>query len=289
MRRGARPFGPAGRPVYNGGMGNPGMEEQEGPACLAIEVEGLTIRATAHGTGHPLVLVHGLGTSAASWSRNVEALARCAAVYAVDLPGFGVSEKPAATLPPERLADLLAAWCRAAGIARADFAGHSLGGEVCLWLAHRHPDLVRRLVLAASTGAAPRAGLARRVGRLLLDGVREPPGFLPVLLKAYWQARPWRIFETARRSRSPDLLRVLPKIAAPTLVVWGRRDPVVPLCEARRLASALPDARFSIVEDAAHGLIFDAPDRFNELVCAFLCTSAGDPGGESVERAVRSR
>lgn len=272
--------------MYNGGMAN---EERDGPACVEAEVEGLAIRATVYGSGDPLVLVHGLGTSAASWSRNVEALARCAKVYAIDLPGFGVSEKPHESLPPDRLADVLAAWCEAVGIARADFAGHSLGGEVCLWLAFRHPGLVGRLVLAASTGAAPRAGLLRRVGRLLIDGAREPIGFMPVLLKAYWQARPWRMIETARRSRSPDLLRVLPKVAAPTLVVWGRRDPVVPHCEARRLASALPDARLAIIEDGAHGLIFDAPDRFNELVCAFLRSPAAEAGGEPVRAAIGSR
>ncbi len=242
---------------------------------MAIEVEGLVLRATVMGTGDPLVLVHGLGTSAASWSRNVDALAGCARVYAVDLPGFGESDKPAATLPPDRLADLLAAWCQAAGIRRADFAGHSLGGEVVLWLAHRHPALVRRMVLAGSTGAAPRASLVRRVGRLLLDGLREPPSFMPVLLRAYWQARPWRMLQTALRSRSPDLLRILPQIEAPALVVWGRRDPVVPLREARRLATALPDAHLAIVEEGAHGVIFDAPDRFNELVCEYLRSSAG--------------
>lgn len=255
--------------------------------CVAAEarpqaVDGLTIHATIRGAGEPLVLVHGLGTSGASWSRNVEALACCARVYAVDLPGFGASDKPAAILPPERLADHLAGWCHATGIVRADFAGHSLGGEVCLWLALNHPDLVHRLVLASSTGGAPRAGLVRRVGRLLLDGLREPPSFMPVLLRAYWQARPWRMLQTAWRSQSPDLLRHLPEIAAPTLVVWGRRDPVVPLCEARRLASALPDARLAIVEEGAHGLIFDAPDQFNELVCEFLRSPAEKELGAGV-------
>jgi pimeloyl-ACP methyl ester carboxylesterase len=237
---------------------------------LALEVDGLTVRAQVQGEGEPLVLVHGLGTSAATWAKNIDALARCARVYAVDLPGFGESEKPEEILPPDRLADLLAAWCRAAGISRASFAGHSIGGEICLWLAHRHPDLPVRLVLAASTGAAPRAGLTRRLGRLLIDGAREPLRFMPVLLRAYWQARPWRIYETARRSRSPELLRMLPTIRVPTLVAWGRRDPVVSYAEARRLAAALPDARLAVIEGGAHGLIFDAPDRFNELVCAFL-------------------
>ena len=282
MRRRARPpVRPRGRGVYKGGMCDRGDEPRCVPAAprsgahdhLEVEVDGLTIHATVTGHGAPLVLVHGLGTSSASWARNLDALAGCARVYAIDLPGFGQSEKPADALPPDRLADLLAGWCQAAGVKRATFVGHSLGGEVCLWLAHRHPALVQRLVLASSTGAAARAGLARRLGRLLLDGVREPLSFMPVLLRAYWQARPWRILETARRSRSPALLRVLSTIRVPALVVWGRRDPVVPLCEARRLAAALPDARFAIVEDAAHGLIFDAPDRFNELVCAFLRSS----------------
>ena len=285
MPRAARlPVRPRGRVVYNRGMGeeidaDPGVPTG---TPLAHEVRGLTVRATAYGEGPPLVLVHGLGTSAASWSRNVGALARCARVYAVDLPGFGESEKPADALPPPALADLLAAWCDAAGIRDAVFAGHSLGGEVVLWLAYRRPDLARGLVLAGSTGAARRPGLTRRLGRLLLDGLREPPGFMPTLLRAYWQARPWRILATANRSCPPALLRALPAIHAPALVVWGRKDPVVPLLEARRLAAALPDARFAIVEEGAHGVIFDAPDRFNELACAFLRSLAPTRHGETI-------
>lgn len=252
------------------------------PQTISHVVEDLTIYATVQGEGPPLVLVHGLGLSSESWALNVEELARCARVYAVDLPGCGASDKPAEALAPHRLAEVLCQWCDAEGIATAAFAGHSLGGEVCLWLAVKRPDLVDRLVLAASTGACPRGDLVGRLGSLLADAVHEPVAFAPRLLKSYLQARPWRILQTARGTRSPELLRLLGTIQAPALVICGRHDAVVPLQESKRLARALPNARLAIVEDGAHGLIFDAPESFNGLVCGFLGdrSPAATPGCE---------
>lgn len=254
-------------------------------AHIEHEVDGLMIRATVQGEGPPLVLVHGLGLSAESWALNLEALSSCARVYAVDMPGCGESDMPAEALAPHRLAELLCGWCDAAGITRAAFAGHSLGGEVCLWLAYKRPDLVDRLVLAASTGACPRGDLLGRFGQLLADAVHEPLSFTPRLLKSYLRARPWRIVQTARGTRSPELLGLLGGIQAPALVICGRLDAVVPLAESRRLARALPNGRLAIVEEGAHGLIFDAPEPFNGLVSEFLADPAPGAAPSCDERA----
>lgn len=247
---------------------------------LNVDVNGQRMHAIVAGEGRPLVLVHGLGTSAMCWEHNVEELSRCGRVFAVDLPGFGESEAPPTALSAEELADHVIRWCDTVGISGAGFLGHSLGGEVSMWVAAKRPDLVECLVLAGSTGARSTLGLTRRFGRLMADGIREPFHFLPTLLKAYYRAGPRRIYRTAVASEPDRLASHLPQIQAPTLVLWGRNDPVVPLREARQLARAIPDAQLSVIADGAHGLIFDAPDEVNQAVCRFL---------EKVDRAKKVR
>jgi pimeloyl-ACP methyl ester carboxylesterase len=253
------------------------MRDESHPAApagaseLSVPVDGRMVRARALGEGRAILLVHGLGTSAESWAHNLEALSACGRAYAIDLPGFGASDAPEQVLPPAALAEVLMRWCLAMGIQRATLIGHSLGGEVCLWFAARYPTMTDRLVVAGCTGAAPRLGVTRRLGRLLVDGLREPPGFMPVLLKAYWRAGPRRMLGTARRSDDERLQAILPAIQAPTLVVWGRRDPVVDRHEAARMVRLLPHGRLHVIEQAAHGVIFDAPERFNAAVRDFLC------------------
>lgn len=237
----------------------------------------LHVMETGPEDGAPIVLVHGLGTSAATWRHNMGRLATCGRVLAVDLPGFGRSDTPRSALCADQLALVLAAWCRRMALDRARFVGHSLGGEVCLWLASRHPELVEALVLAGSTGATNCPPLAVQFGRLVWDAVLEPRAFMPVLMKAYWQSGPRRIYRTARASDPRKLAEHLAAVTAPTCVLWGANDPVIPLAEARQLTAALPNAHLVVVADGAHGLIFDAPDTFNRAVCAFFgeLTEAG--------------
>lgn len=237
---------------------------------LVVPVDGLLLRTRVLGAGRPIVLVHGLGTSARSWRRNIEALSRCGRLYVVDLPGFGESDTPPDVLAPRHLAGVLARWCLAVDVQHATFIGHSLGGEVCMWFAATYPTMVDGLVLAASTGVRNPHPLPLRFLHLLADGLREPPTFLPTLLKAYWKAGPVRMLGTIRSSDPDALLPELGKIVAPTLVVWGQRDPVIGLEEARTLTCQIPQGRLAVIEDGAHGIIFDAPERFNQLVCAFL-------------------
>ena len=86
---------------------------------MNVDVNGLRMHALVAGEGRPLVLVHGLGTSAMCWEHNVEELSRCGRVYAVDLPGFGESEAPTTTLSAEELAERVIAWCDIVGVTGA--------------------------------------------------------------------------------------------------------------------------------------------------------------------------
>lgn len=249
-------------------------EGVDGPHVLTVSVAGWRVKALSCGRGRPIVLVHGLGTSSASWRCNLEALARCGRVYAVDLPGFGDSDTPDRVLSTAELAEVLRRWCDGMGIRKARFIGHSYGGELCLYLAAHHPELVERLVLAGATGSAPGRGLLWRVAALARDAVREPLRFMPVLLKAYMKAGPVRMFKTAKGCDMGELTALMRRVTAPALVVRGAQDPLVTQRDARRMAGLLPNSELTVIRNGAHGIIFDAPEVFNRVVCDFLMREA---------------
>ncbi len=116
-----------------------------------ISVSGQTIYYQVAGTGDPIILVHGLSGSTRWWVRNVPAFAQQYTVYLIDLPGFGAMRSYSHFVLNQASAWLLA-WMKAVEIEQAHFVGHSMGGYICINLAAQHPEVMRRLVLAAPAG-----------------------------------------------------------------------------------------------------------------------------------------
>ena len=269
-----------------------------------VDVGGLTTRYFAAGAGRPLVLLHGDGESAFDWSWTLPALARTRRVYAPDLPGSGENEKPAADYSPAFLERFAASFLDAAGIGRAAVVGSSLGGLVALRLALSEPTRVSALVLVASSGlgravnlglsalvvpgygdlavgwAGTSAGAAQRArGRARLLFAR--PGRAP---KA-WVSEQYRLARTPgflaaqlaalRAELDPlgqreVLLDELPSLTMPTLLVWGERDRVLPVWQARPALARLPEGSLEIIPDCGHLPHVEWPDRFVQALDGFL-------------------
>jgi len=146
--------------------------------------------------GHiPVVLVHGLGMSSRHMLPIAEWLALDFPVYAPDLPGFGRSDKPRHALTIRELADALAAWMNAIGLKRAAFVGNSLGNEVIVEFALRHPERIERLVLQGLTPDPGARTAARQIARLIWTSLFERP---PLSTPA--SAKSGRFGAAARRS-----------------------------------------------------------------------------------------
>lgn len=228
------------------------------------------VRFREAGSGPPLVLVHGLGVSADYWFRNGPGLAAAGLrVFAPDLPGFGRTRGPAGALPVRAQAEALLRWADAVGIGPAVYVGHSLGAQAILELAVHHPRSVLGLVLAAPTGAPMRARLAHQMWSLFRDVWREPPELVPPVAQAYLRAGPRRILQTWRTGVRHDPLPLLARVHAPSLVVVGTEDPVVPASYAEMLARGLPGGRTVWISGAAHAAHFSHPARFNQAVTEF--------------------
>jgi pimeloyl-ACP methyl ester carboxylesterase len=218
-----------------------------------------------------VVLVHGLGMSSRYMLPLLRELAAAeVTVHAPDLPGFGYSDRPDAALSVPGMADALAAWMEAMGIARAALVGNSLGCEVLVDLAARHPDRVDRLVLQGPTPDPDHASALRQVALFLVTGIFERWSIAWVAAVDYARAGIWRYARTFRHMGEYEMAQALPRIAAPALVVWGTRDYLVPRGWVERLARELPRGRLVVVPGAAHGMNYSHPRQLAAAILPFL-------------------
>lgn len=232
------------------------------------------------GTGAPLVLLHGLSGSARWWNRNIPALAAEFRVVVPDLVGFGRTPV-AGRLPPfPRLSEVLSGWLERLGIERTHLVGHSMGGQVAAHLAARFPERVERLVLVDSAGI-PRPLTPRAVMRFARETAPPSrwgdPRFVPVILHDALTAGPRTILQALVHVLRDDVRPLLPQITAPTLLVWGERDSLVPRAHAREFRERITGARLAVLPGAAHNPMVDRAEEFNRVVLSFL---HGEDDGE---------
>lgn len=218
-----------------------------------------------------IVLVHGLVVSSAYMERAVQRLGTSYRVFAPDLPGFGLSDSPPRVGDIGELAESLLGWMDAEEIERAVLVGNSLGCQVAVKVALRQPDRVDRLILSAPTISPGHRSVRAQVMRLLLDAPME--GSLSLVarfvsdLRAAGLDRAGRTLGHALRDRMEE---TLPYVQAPTLVVRGSLDPIVPREWARRVAELLPRSEYVEIPGAAHVPHYTDPDAFAAIVRRFL-------------------
>jgi len=245
------------------------------------------------GAGLPVVLLHANPGDRRDFAAVAPALAREFDVVAVDWPGYGDSPAPAAPhdITAVAFADLLPEIVTRLGIAPAILVGNSVGGFAAAQLAITHPALVRALVLVDTGGFTAHTPLSRAFCRLkgtetgtrLLAAAlarrylrRRTPTVEAMLARAHTHARNatavtidaalWRSFVAPAH----DLRARAAAIAVPTLIVWGRRDPLLRWdrdgANARR---AMPHARF-VALDTGHAPFAEDPVAFLEALLPFL-------------------
>lgn len=254
--------------------------------------EPVTYYASPRGAGTPLLLIHELGGSHKSWQHVVPALTALCTTYAVDLPGAGWSEKPVEPCSLEELADHLADSLAALEIHSAiDVGGLAMGAVIACMLAIRHPGRVRSLVLCDGTAEVTpnarrylldRASLVRANGmRAAVDSSVQNSFPERVALRCPEALAQYRMHflanDPAAYARHSEALaaaeitgEALASLRCPTLVLSGAADFIWGPATGTRLASAIPDASFRIVDDAGHFPPIQAPEQFLAHVLPFL-------------------
>ena len=218
-----------------------------------------TTQAPSRQPAPVLVCVHGLSGSSRWWSQLVPRVEAAGPVALLDLPR-GLAPIDLSKWVVEQLETLEAP---------VDLVGHSLGGLVAARVAALRPDLVRRLVLIAPPGMGPQRSLAAYVWPLLLTLRRSRPSFLTRLTTDAFRAGPRNIVRGGRHAASTDIRAAARSIVAPTLLVWGARDRIVPATEGPAWREALTDARLLVLPRAGHVPMVEAPDDLADAIIAF--------------------
>jgi 3-oxoadipate enol-lactonase len=245
------------------------------------------------GTGDPVLMIMGLGLSGGAWWRTVPVLSRSLRVITFDNRGVGRSRARFHSYTTEAMADDAVSVLDAAGIERAHVYGFSLGGMVAQQLALRHPERVRSVVLGATHPGGPRAVrpdgdviafFRRRASMPPKEAARAsvPFNYGPRCRREHKD----RIAEDIRRRLAHpfpeqayraqicaaslhNCYRRLGRIDAPTLVVHGRNDRVVPVANAEILATRIPRAELRILEDSGHLYPTEQPEVDEDIARFF--------------------
>ncbi|WP_175943662.1 alpha/beta fold hydrolase [Caballeronia sp. BCC1704] len=233
----------------------------------------------------PVVLVHGLVIS----SRYMEPLALALRdaidgldVHAPDLPGFGESPTRQRALTVPELADALRLWLAARGIDKAVFIGNSFGCQILAEFAARFPGCVDKLVLQGPTVDRAARFLPAQMLRDWRNGRLERARSAAALGRIdYAKAGLLRAFATMRELVRDRIEDKLSRVHAPTLVVVGSRDPVVPLAWAREVTERLPHGELLVIEGGTHTLNYVYPHSMALAIRPFLLDGVDGVDGDN--------
>lgn len=257
-----------------------------------MTIDGSTMNFVRRGSGQPLLLVHGLGSSWRNWESVLPQLSVQREVIALDLPGFGDSPPLAGETTIASLTDAVQAFIAAHELGDIDVVGSSMGARMVLEMARRgHAGTMVALdpggfwtdtevrVFGATVGAS--IALVRRIQPLLPALTRSRVGRTALLLQ--FSAKPWRLPPAlvlqelrsfARATRLDEALSALvhgPKQAGGSVngrvvIGWGRNDRVTSPRQAERAQRAFPDATLHWFEDCGHFPHWDQPERAVQLI-----------------------
>jgi pimeloyl-ACP methyl ester carboxylesterase len=304
---GADSGGPdSGRPVDPAEIRyRPGVR-REGAFCVQyVTIHGYRRAYVKAGSGPALLLIHGIGDSSDTWRPVVEQLAEHYTVIAPDLLGHGRSEKPRADYSVAGFANGMRDLLSVLEVGRVTVVGHSLGGGVAAQFAYQFPDRCERLVLVGSGGVGRTVSPLLRVAAVPgVEVVMPLLGFPPVRFASRLGAGLLRLFDTALGRDAEEILAVfdaLPNMEArmgilrtlrssvdwqgqvitmvdraylaegvPTLIVWGRRDAIIPLGHGRLIHAVMPGSELEVFDDAGHFPHHTDPARFVRTLRGFM-------------------
>lgn len=265
----------------------------------ALDGTSATFSYLDQGRGAALVLLHGIGSAARSFDRQVAALSATHRVVAWDAPGYGGSSDLASPHPTaDDYAAALAVFLDALEIKACHLLGHSLGCLMAARFTVRHPERVRSLTLCSIAGGhgplpaderqklldqrvgdlaalGPRQMAEKRAPRLL--GPAAPPEALGRVIDTMGSVRPGGYAQAARMLSTGDVKADVRRFPAtlPGQIIYGDGDVITPPARNQEVAAVWPTAPVHVIAGAGHALYLEQPDRFNSLLIDFLSKTTG--------------
>ena len=254
-----------------------------------IQVDGNKIRYLESGSSKRiLVLVHGLGASADRWRKAIPFLSKDYHLIIPDLIGFGYSDKPLVDYTPAFFSDFLGKFLESTGIDNPNIIGSSLGGQTVAEYASTNTN-IEKLILSSPSGIMKQSTPALDayiMAALYPNEINAKNAFEMMegsgadadetIVKGFIERMKLPNAKMAFMSTILGLKNAeiitdrLKTIDAPTLIIWGSKDPVIPIQHADGFVSAIKDCRFYRMDDCGHTPYFQKPELFSEVVIDFL-------------------
>lgn len=226
-------------------------------ADLSLRIHFLCSRSD-RASGMPIVFVPGLGASCRTMLPTARLMPAGHDVFIVDLPSHGESEKPSRPLDLAEYAAVTAAWLDAVQLERVVLVGHSFGSQVSVELAVDRPAAVDGLVLISPTVDSHSRTMTSQAARLLITAFREPRSLLRLLARDYLTIGFRGLRDLGRAAIRDRVEAKLPSIEAPTILVRGARDRLVPERWAKEMASLLPHAKLIVIPNGTHAVQYQS-------------------------------
>jgi pimeloyl-ACP methyl ester carboxylesterase len=256
------------------------------PLSSSIQANGRTLAYLKQGCGPAVVIIHGIGGHKEDWQATMAALAGSRTVYAIDMMGFGGSDKTSQDITIRTQVEAVRALLDAEGLAKASLIGNSVGGWVAATFASVYPTRTDKLVLANSAGFKAMfegpspvnfypdsvADMRKLLSYVLVTPSTQTPEFAERTLAALNASGDKRAAEAVFKGlfASPRLEEVMPNIRAETLVVWGAQDKLFPPALLYMVSGSIQGSKKQLINNAGHFPQLDNPSSFNATVTEFL-------------------
>lgn len=255
-----------------------------------IQVDGNKVRYLESGNSkNILVLVHGLGASAERWNNVIPNLAKYYHVIVPDLIGFGYSDKPIVDYTTDFFSTFLGKFFDALEIKRPNVIGSSLGGQITALFASTNPNIIKKLILVSPSGVMKQStpALDAYIMAALYPNEQSAKNAFEMMESSGNEVDDEIIHGFIERMQLPNaklafmstvlglknsetITTKLHTIHSPTLIIWGSKDPVIPIQYAESFVSSIKDCKFYRMDDCGHTPYVQDPNTFSSIVLEFL-------------------
>lgn len=248
----------------------------------SINIDGVALHYTVQGSGNPLILMHGWGCTHSTVESIAAVASKTNTVYNVDFPGFGDSPEPPSVWGVEQYTRLIEGMSTQLGLKNPILIGHSFGGRVGILYASR--NIVSKLILIDAAGVKPKRSIKYYIKVYSFKAMKHLMRLIYGKEKAaakieaqrarrgssdYASASP-KMRAILSRCVNEDLQSEMPKIKAPTLLIWGENDTATPMRDARIMERLIPDAGLVSFPGCGHYSFLDNPIQFAAVLKNFL-------------------
>jgi len=240
------------------------------------------------GSNESVVLIHGLGGFAERWSAVIPLLSKKYRVIALDLPGYGYSDKPSIDYTPEFFSNFIFDFLDSVGIKKTHMIGNSLGGQLVVECAITQNKMIEKIVLVSPAGTMksstptldaysmaalyPSHDTVKTAYEMMSNSKKVTTEAIDEFIKIMTRSNAKMAFMSTLLAlkNAPSIKDRLSDIKVPTLLIWGRHDTMIPVKYANDFVSSIKNCQLEIMENCGHTPHIEEPIKFSQIVLNFF-------------------